>query len=115
MATLTAGHSRGQELYTKGCAVCHKADLSGNEQAKPDPVPSLVAKELGLSFGDSGLDVMTNRIRTTMPKGKPNSLTVAQASDIVAFLLQKGGMPAGSAELPADEAAQKSITFVPVK
>jgi cytochrome c len=106
---------RGQELYTKQCAVCHKADLSGNEQAKPDPVPPLVAKELALSFGDQGLDTLTNRIKTTMPKGKPNSLTTAQVTDIVAYLLQKGEMPAGSAELPADEAAQKAITFVPTK
>lgn len=107
--------TRGQDLYAKQCATCHKPDLAGDEQAKPDPVPPLIAKELGLSFGDSGLDVLTNRIRTTMPKGKPNSLTAAQATDIVAFLLQKGGMPAGSAELPADETAQKAITFVPVK
>lgn len=103
--------TRGADLYSKNCASCHKADLSGNDA---DSIPPLVAKELGLSFGDSGVDVLASRIQTTMPKDKPKSLTAAQATDIVAFLLQKGGMPAG-AELSADPAAQKAITFVPTK
>ena len=104
--------TRGGDLYAKNCASCHKPDLSGNDSVS---APPLVAKELGLSFGDSGVDVLASRIQTTMPKDKPRTLTAAQATDIVAFLLQKGGMPAGSAELSSDAAAQKTITFVPTK
>lgn len=106
--------TRGGAVYTKMCASCHKADLSGNEALNP-PVPPLIAKELAISFNELTLDALADRIRKTMPKDKPNTLTAEQTSDVIAFLLSKGGMPAGKTDLPSATDGQKAITFMATK
>lgn len=109
-----AQSTRGGDVYTKMCASCHKADLSGNDALDP-AVPPLIAKELALSFNELTVDALADRIRTSMPKDKPNTLTPEQTADVVAFLLSKGGMPAGKTDLPSAAAGQKSITFIAIK
>jgi hypothetical protein len=42
----------------------------------------------------------------------PGTLKPAETADVIAFLLSKASFPAGDAELPADAAALKEITFV---
>ncbi len=106
--------TRGGDVYTKTCASCHKDDLSGDESQNP-PVPPLIAKELAISFNELTVDALADRIRTTMPKDKPKSLTAEQTADVVAFLLSKGGMPAGTTELPSATDGQKTITFMAAK
>lgn len=106
--------TRGGAVYTKMCASCHKPDLSGNETQNP-AVPPLVAKELAISFNELTLDALADRIRKTMPKDKPNTLTAEQTADVIAFLLSKGGMPAGKTDLPSASDGQKAITFMATK
>lgn len=101
---------RGEGVYTQQCASCHGADLKGKEDLKPDPAPSLTG-DLGLDFNDLGLDALADRIRTTMPKGKGNSLTAAQVTDLVSFILSKNGMPAGKTDLPGTADGLKGITY----
>jgi hypothetical protein len=52
---------------------------------------------VGKSVGDR-VDV----IQRTMPDSKPGSLDVQTVSDIVAFILESNGYPAGPNELGAD-------------
>jgi len=65
---------RGEGLYTQQCATCHGADLKGKEDLRPDPAPSLTSPDLGIDFNDLMLDALADRIRTSMPKDKPNTL-----------------------------------------
>ena len=44
-----------------------------------------------------------------MPKNDPGILTPREYADLSAYLLMLNGMPAGSAELPADAAALEKI------
>ena len=45
---------------------------------------------------------LSARIQKVMPPERPGSLPAQAYTDIVAFILQKNGFPAGSAELGAD-------------
>ena len=106
---------RGEGLYTQQCATCHGADLKGKEDLKPDPAPSLTNPDLGIDFNDLTLDALADRIRTSMPKGKANTLSREQVADLVSFLLSKNGMPAGTTDLPAAADGLKAITFLTAK
>jgi hypothetical protein len=46
---------------------------------------------------------------TTMPQGKPGSLTADDYSSIVAFYLSQSGYPAGATDLPVDPAALATV------
>jgi len=102
--------TRGQKVYADSCASCHGDDLSGGGQA-----PSLAGKEFNLDWNDLAMSDLFDRTRGTMPADKPGTLTPQQATDVIAYLLQKGNFPTGQAELPADAAALKAIKFVSPK
>jgi mono/diheme cytochrome c family protein len=102
--------ARGQQVYVASCASCHGDDLSGGGQA-----PALAGKEFNVDWNDLTMSDLFERTHGTMPADKPGTLTPAQSADVIAFLLQKGGFPAGQAELPVDAAALKAIKFVSPK
>ena len=99
--------TRGQKIYADSCASCHGPDLDGNGQAPP-----LAGKEFNGDWIDLQLSDLFDRTRASMPADKPGSLTPAQTSDVIAFLLQKATFPAGPGDLPMDAAALKGIKFV---
>lgn len=101
---------RGETLYSQSCASCHGPDLAGLDTA-----PSLTGPEFNASWNDMPVDDLFERVRTTMPADAPGSLNRQQYADIVAFLLAKDNFPAGSAELPPENAALKEIKIVAQK
>ena len=50
-----------------------------------------------------------------MPADAPGTLKPAEVADVIAFLLSKADLPAGQAELAADPADLKAITFMTQK
>ncbi|HEY7292267.1 MAG TPA: c-type cytochrome [Vicinamibacterales bacterium] len=98
---------RGEDQYGKSCVSCHGPDLAGLDTA-----PSLTGPEFNAGWADLTLDDLFERIRTTMPADGPGSLTRDQYVDVLSFLLSKDGFPAGSADLPAENATLKTIKFV---
>ena len=44
-----------------------------------------------------------DRVSQTMPLSSPGSLSAQQYADVVSFILQKSGAPAGTTELPSEE------------
>ena len=58
--------------------------------------------------GQTAFD-MVQLIKQSMPQEAPDSLGQPVYVDIVAFLLKTNGLPAGTAELPADDAALKQV------
>jgi S-disulfanyl-L-cysteine oxidoreductase SoxD len=50
-----------------------------------------------------------------MPKNEPGSLAPEEYADVLAYLLQLNGMPAGERDLPADSTALKRIRIDTVK
>jgi mono/diheme cytochrome c family protein len=50
-------------------------------------------------------------ISRTMPEDAPGSLAPGQYADVVSYILQLNGLPAGSRELPADAEALRAYTL----
>src|SRR5438552_6684189 len=89
---------RGKENFLTGrCGGCHKLDLSG------DRGPALKGDEFLAHWDNGSVATLFDKIRETMPPNAPNETTDDAKIDIVAYLLQQNGYPAGrTAELRAD-------------
>ena len=98
--------ARGEALYTKSCATCHGTALEGSEMAPPLVGPDFNANWDNLTVGE-----LVERMRTTMPQEDPGSLSRGQNADIFAYMLRKGGAPAGQADLPGAADVLTGIKF----
>ena len=89
----------GRAVYERECAECHQTNLQGSFEAPP------LAGESFLRFwGDLAPRDLYDRISSSMPPEQPDSLGEAAYVDVVAYLLQANGAPAGGAPLTADAA-----------
>ena len=95
---------RGRVAYAQSCASCHADDLRGRSTA-----PSLVEESFAFLWEDMSIGDLFERTRTRMPSAQPGSLAGATYADILAFIAQKNGYPAGATELPDDLAVLKRI------
>src|SRR5215510_14499349 len=96
---------RGQTVYKAQCALCHGEMLEGRLG------PPLTGDEFVSDFAKQPLSELFGKIRNTMPQDNPGKLTPEETADILAYILQAGKFPAGRAELRADEAALKQISW----
>lgn len=82
--------NRGRDLYVQNCSGCHQDDLSGYGQA-----PALAGQPFMMGWQGRSVGSLFERISTTMPRSNPGSLSQQTYLDIVAFLLESNGLPAG--------------------
>lgn len=77
---------RGEQLFSEACMVCHQPEefAAGGYMAGWD----------GMSVND-----LVEYIRATMPEDNPGRLKRQEYIDIVAFLFQQNGFPAGESEM----------------
>lgn len=101
---------RGKEVYGKQCSSCHGPDLTGGESAPPLAGPEFLSNWTGQSVGD-----LFDRTRQSMPANDPGKLTRAQAADVISYLLQANGFPAGKAEMDTQSEALKQIQITQKK
>ena len=101
---------RGESLYSEHCAACHAGDLSGGEMA-----PALRGLEFTANWDQLTLGDLLERIRISMPQNDPSALTRAQKTDVLGFILYKGGYPGGETELPSQTEVLKAISFLATK
>jgi mono/diheme cytochrome c family protein len=94
--------ARGEDAYRTHCVGCHE----GNE---PDG-PLLTGIDFVDRWREDRLGSLFTHIRTEMPGNQPGSLSESTYVEILAFLLEANGLPAGSTPLTA--AATTSIQFV---
>lgn len=83
---------RGKSAYAQHCSSCHQADLSGLAQ-----IPALKGDAFLAMWGKLG--DLVDRTHATMPPTAPGTLSQDTYLDIVAYLLQMNGLPAGTVEL----------------
>ncbi len=98
--------AQGRSLFADKCAACHGADLNGAEMAPPLVGPTF----LGDWVGQSADDLFT-RIHTTMPASDPGSLSNAQVTQVLAYILSVNQFPAGSVALPSDDPGLTQIAI----
>ena len=94
--------ARGEQVYTAKCATCHGDNLLGMEMA-----PALAGANFRKAWETQPLAALANRIKTTMPPTAPNSLSAAQLTDLLSFILKANEILAGNTalSLPAGAAA----------
>ena len=101
---------RGEAVYGDSCVPCHGPDLGGSDLA-----PALTGADFASNWNDMKISDFFDRVSQTMPLSSPGSLTAPQYADVVSFILQKSGAPAGTTELPAKKDALTAIKFVAKK
>jgi mono/diheme cytochrome c family protein len=102
-AVYTEGQAlRGREAYTTACAHCHSSDLLGDVRLE---IPSLAEDDFVVRWGNRTAAELLKMISTDMPADKPGQLTAAAYADILAYILQVNGFPAGATELRPDAAS----------
>ena len=101
---------RGETVYGDSCVPCHGQDLGGTDLA-----PALTGADFASNWNDMKIGDLFDRVSQTMPLSSPGSLSAQQYADVVAFIMQKSGAPAGTTELPAKKDALSSVKFVAKK
>lgn len=84
----------GRAVYEDSCAECHLSNLRGNFEA-----PELAGPSFLRAWGDQPIADLVEYTRMTMPDGAPESLTSAQYTAVIAYLVQANGGSLGGASL----------------
>ena len=95
---------RGEKLYADRCARCHGDGLQGIEAA-----PALVGPTFYANWDGESLDAIFERMRTSMPQDRPGSLTRAENTDLLAYMLRVAKYPPGTRTLDAQGGALTRI------
>lgn len=98
--------ARGEPLYAENCAFCHGIHLEGSLSAPPLTAASLTSRWQGKTLAD-----LFDYQLTFMPWTSPGGFGRPQNIDILAYVLKKGGFPAGT-ELPSAPEAQRAIRLI---
>src|SRR5438552_9504009 len=94
----TAQAGRGKDaLLQNGCNGCHGAELAG------DRGPALKGDRFITDWENGSINRLFLKIRETMPPLNAQQVPPAAKLDIVAYLLQVNGFPAGTTALSLDE------------
>jgi mono/diheme cytochrome c family protein len=97
---------RGQALYTKECASCHRDDLEGH-----GPSPSLAGEDFVAKWDGETVGDLFEKMQATMPADHPGRLSREQNAAILAFILRFNEFPAGKAALRTDSEWLNKIRF----
>src|SRR5215470_372834 len=99
--------AQGADLYRAQCAECHGAALEGASG------PPLTGDAFLSNWSARPLATVVGKIQNTMPFNQPGSLTRAQSTALLAFMLQAGKFKAGSVALNDDVLAKVTMPAVP--
>jgi len=98
----------GGALYLRSCVECHGITLAGGEAG-----PALVGGAFWEQWEDQSLTAFFQITVSTMPVNNPNGFSPDQYADLVAFMLQQNGLPAGETPLPATAGELLAINMLP--
>ena len=96
--------TRGDSVYHQGCNKCHGPALAGTADGTPLAGHDFLTNWDGLTLGD-----LYDKILTTMPPDKPNSLAPRDIADAMAFVLAQNHYPAGHGALTPDTARMHDV------
>ena len=96
--------SRGKSAFEMSCARCHNLALIGSERG-----PAIKGSAFLAHWDRGGLSDLFIKIRDTMPEGGSGTVRDEQKIDILSYILQQNGFPAGTNELSLDLSALAEI------
>jgi len=94
---------RGRASYNASCASCHRADLTGYEGA-------LKGQKFIDRWREDALENLYSNIKRSMPRNAPGTLDTATYLDIVAYILEQNGFPAGVSDLSSGNLKSIQVT-----
>jgi len=103
--------ARGADLYAKTCDRCHDpAKVAPGKK----PAPPTIGAKFMETWQDKTLGELYGTIFNTMPGDGVVILTADQTLDLIAYMLQANGFPAGETVLKNDD-AMKAVVIAPIK
>lgn len=93
---------RGRTAYDAKCASCHDGGTMG---------PELWGDAFQAQWENQYVRAFFNRIQTTMPEDAPGSMSENDVLDVIAYVLQTNGFPAGDKAIES-ASALASMKFV---
>lgn len=106
--------ARGEVVYASMCGRCHGHRLDGAPD-DPDmlPAPPIAGPKFMRAWNGASLAALYEYVRTTMPAINPGSLSDAEFADVLSYMLEAGGVPAGGDGLVPPSAAMRDIVIDP--
>jgi len=89
--------------------MCHGENLGGGFDAAVQ-VPALKREDFGLIRRD--LNNLYGFVLDSMPRNEPGNLSAGNAVDVIAYILQQNGFPAGGTDLVPDPSVLEAILIV---
>lgn len=110
----------GRALYQQQCAACHGDNLEGDahtERAErlARALPPLSGDVFKGNWNGRPLSDLFDKVRKTMPRDDPGTISAKDNADILAYMLQFNQFPAGKKDLADDPGALTEILFEAVK
>ena len=84
----------GRAVFDRSCATCHMSDLSGAFEA-----PELAGPNFQLAWGARPVGELFDLVRVSMPPGQGGALGDEAYTNVIAYILQANGVPAGTQAL----------------
>jgi S-disulfanyl-L-cysteine oxidoreductase SoxD len=97
---------RGKATYTSNCLRCHGGDLLGVT------APSLTGERFMASWSGEHVGRLYEKIRDTMPPNFGSVIDNTAKLEVVAYILQTNGFPAGTGELAVDPTALAALPIL---
>jgi quinoprotein glucose dehydrogenase len=97
--------TRGKSAYGVFCAGCHGDDLAGSNSADSGAPP---LKRSNFMSG-SNVDALFTKVQSTMPLEAPGALKDSEYLEVLAYLLEQNGFPAGAEPLKMDREELRRI------
>ena len=98
----------GRTVYDTHCAVCHAGNLRGGQS------PPLAGEAFLARWGTRSARELLSLVQASMPPGVAGLLTDRESAQVVQYMLERNGAPAGgdalaaAAERPIDELLQRT-------
>lgn len=102
--------TRGQEMFTKSCAKCHRLDPKAALAEGPD----LGGDAFLTKWDGKSVHELAMSMRLSMPPDGSITLTEDDTAMLIAYLLKANGFPEGEKPLKAD-ASSKTLLIVKSK
>ena len=101
---------RGKAQFETNCGACHGAPGAGGSDRSG---PALIGGDRFMKAWEfSGLYPLVSKVFDQMPQGYPSNVEDTVKLDIISYMLQSNGFPAGPKELGADLTALREIQIV---
>jgi len=92
--------ARGAISFAMHCQRCHAGTTNDGDEGR-----SLAGQPFWKSYRESTVDYLLDYVSRNMPNGAGGALSAEEYADVVAFILSRNALPAGTSELTRESAA----------